>query len=124
LGDKWDLLWGEKEDPYLEYFIRSYSKAGDERIMTGEEWREFRQAERDKRTELENAGKSKKDIDKELKAWIVEKRKWSPDEANPIFKFLDDAYKNPAHKEKLLNRFACRMCICSVCFRSGSNVTL
>ncbi|KAK4516378.1 uncharacterized protein ATC70_011349 [Mucor velutinosus] len=107
LGDKWDLLWSEKEDPYLEYFIRSYSKAGDERIMTGEEWKVFRQAERDKKMELQNAGESRKDVEKKLKEWVVEKRAWLPNEVNPIFQFLDDAYKNPAHKEKLLNRFAC-----------------
>ncbi|KAF1799211.1 hypothetical protein FB192DRAFT_1333067 [Mucor lusitanicus] len=107
LGDNWDLLWSEKEDPYLEYFVRSYSKAGDERIMTGEEWREFRQAERDKKTELQSAGGSRKEVELKMKQWVSEKRAWRPHEVNPIFQFLDDAYKNPAHKEKLLNRFAC-----------------
>ncbi|GAN09060.1 DNA-dependent protein kinase catalytic subunit isoform 1 [Mucor ambiguus] len=107
LRDNWDLLWSDKEDPYLEYFIRSYSKAGDERIMTGEEWKEFRQAERDKKLQLQNAGESRKDVEHKMKTWIAEKRAWLPNEINPIFQFLDNAYKNTAHKEKLLSRFAC-----------------
>ncbi|KAL9555838.1 hypothetical protein MBANPS3_002175 [Mucor bainieri] len=107
LNDRWELLWGDKEDPYLEYFIRSYSKAGDERIMTGAEWAEFRQAERDKKAALQAAGVPRKELDQQMSQWTAETRAWRPQEPNPLFQFLDDAYKNPAHKEKLLNRFAC-----------------
>ncbi|KAI8641990.1 hypothetical protein BD408DRAFT_483034 [Parasitella parasitica] len=105
--DKWDLLWTEKEDPYLEYFIKSYSKTGDERIMTGKEWIEYKAALNEEKERFKAAPGKKGGLQNHLKAWETEKRAWLPNEVNPLLGFLDEAYQNPYHKEKLLDKFAC-----------------
>lgn len=111
--DKWDTLWGDKEDPYLEYFIRSYSKAGDERIMTGQEWAVYNEDYAKEKNRLKKLNPKKSVVERLLKTWEAEKRAWLPNEVNPIFAFLDDAYKNDTHKEKLLSKFACGMNSCT-----------
>ncbi|KAI9483447.1 MAG: hypothetical protein EXX96DRAFT_536784 [Benjaminiella poitrasii] len=76
INGDWNSLWEDNEDPYLEYFIRSASKL------------------------------------KEL--WIVDDSStggselisWARNGPNPIYKFLDDAYENEAHKETILDKYA------------------
>jgi hypothetical protein len=36
-------------------------------------------------------------------------KKWTLEDPNPIYRFLDEAYENEAHKEKILDNFACGM---------------
>jgi hypothetical protein len=37
------------------------------------------------------------------------KRQWSLEDPNPIYRFLDEAYENEAHKDQILDSFACGM---------------
>ncbi|KAI7908116.1 uncharacterized protein BX663DRAFT_493038 [Cokeromyces recurvatus] len=76
IHSNWSSLWGENEDPYLEYFIRSASKLKEGWILDDVNIAS---------PELVNLNK---------------------DTINPVYSFLDNAYENEIHKEKILDRFA------------------
>ncbi|RCI04461.1 hypothetical protein CU098_001246, partial [Rhizopus stolonifer] len=74
-----ERLWDDCQDPYLEYFMRSFSKLKKQAIVYQPDILE----------------------DSELVGG------WTTNHPNPIYQFLDEAYENEPHKRELFNDFAC-----------------
>ncbi|KAI8973303.1 hypothetical protein BDF20DRAFT_881619 [Mycotypha africana] len=81
-GGNWKSLWGDLQDPYLEYFVRSFSKFKINRPPY-----DYREADSPGPTT------------------------WLKHQPNPLYKFLDDAYDEDVRREKLLDDFACEWAI-------------